>query len=166
MNGVNGHFDKIVADLEVRAWEKRGDVKRAAPGVTPSQKAAIHDAADESIACALAVSKLRPVTLHPNGSEPMTPEQRMTALCLTVPMLAHRAGFGLGWDTDQVFPGDPDGLSEEYDWPDWTYGGASAEAVRFVRHVWSASNRAPSMVHWDTAHVRAFAAWAARPWWC
>lgn len=168
MNGVNGHFDRIVADLEVRAWECQDKARRAGVGTTPSQKQAIHAAQDESLACALAVSKLRPVTLHPGakGAEPMTQDQRMTALCKTIPLLAYRPGFGLGWNTDEVFPGDLSAPRKvEYDWPRWADTSALREAVRFVRHVWSSDNRAPSLVYWDTAHLRAFSAWAARPWW-
>jgi len=92
-------------------------------------------------------------------------EERMTALCRTVPYLADKPGFGLGWDTSEAFPGEPNDAGD-YPLPGWATGSSAArEAVVFGRHVWNADNPAPSLAYWDRHHRRAFLAWASDPWW-
>ncbi len=94
-----------------------------------------------------------------------TRSERMTDLCLTVPYLADKPGFGLGWDTAVAFPGEPDD-DGVFPLPTWALGSSAAgEAVRFPRHVWNSQNPAPSMAYWDRAHRAAFVAWAQDPWW-
>ncbi len=97
----------------------------------------------------------------------MSQDERMTALCRTVPYLADRPGFGLGWEASIVFPGDvPAGdLEYGFPWP-WCHSSAAVEAVRFVRHIWNHSHRPPSLAFWDHNHRGVFLAWAADPWWC
>lgn len=99
----------------------------------------------------------------------MNNADRMTALCRSIPSLADREGFGLGWEPMTAFCADqvPEHHVGEYPLPRWARSSSAAtEAVRFVRHVWCADNRAPSLAFWDARHRAAYLDWASSPWWC
>ena len=99
----------------------------------------------------------------------MNNNERMTRLCRTMHYLEDKPGFGLGWDTNLIFPFDGDAddpQPEEHDFPAWAHSSAGREAVRFVRHVWNPSHQPPSLVYWDQRHRDGYLAWAQNPWWC
>ena len=94
------------------------------------------------------------------------PEARMTHLCAQLPYLADKPGFGLGWDTDLAFPGEPL-ENKDFPLPKWARGSSAArEAVVFAWHVWNSNSPAPSLAFWDRVHRTAYLRWAEDPWWC
>lgn len=79
---------------------------------------------------------------------------RLAALAHTFPSLAHAP----------VEPFDPDALVA------WKHGASHGQklAADFVLHVFNRYsndfNLGEAMSRWDSAHIAAFAAWAASPW--